>query len=155
MTSAGHIMPLDKPLPYFVLIEKALRDEGLSYHYVSPSQYSHIDKKLLERVRYGIGKRSDVIYVGASWTTDAPFRETEPAIEYARSQGIAVVEMEAAALYAFASAKNKPIVCLAHVTNQMGNLQGDFEKGPDNGSTDALKVISSIAGRWLEHKDKV
>ena len=40
--------------------------------------------------------------VGASWTTDGPFRETEEAIEAARAKGILAVEMEAAALYAFA-----------------------------------------------------
>ena len=117
MTSAGQVIPLDRPLPYFVLIEKALRDEGTSYHYLSPSQYSHIDRKLFEIVGYGFERSSVAICVGASWTTDAPFRETDPAIEYARSQGILAVEMEAAALYAFASAKNKSIVCLAHVTN--------------------------------------
>ena len=36
--------------------------------------------------------------VGASWTTDAPFRETAEAIENARALGILAVEMEAAAL---------------------------------------------------------
>src|SRR5216684_3492201 len=40
--------------------------------------------------------------VGASWTTDAPFRETEEAIEAARAKGILAVEMEAAALHTFA-----------------------------------------------------
>jgi len=37
--------------------------------------------------------------------------------------------MEAAALYAFAEAKQKPVVCLAHVTNRMARTEGDFEKG--------------------------
>ncbi len=154
MTSAGQIIPLNRRLPYFVLIKKALRDEGTSYHYLSPSQYSHIDKKLLEVIGHGLEKSSVAVCIGASWTTDAPFRETEYATEYARSEGILAVEMEAAALYAFASVKNKSIVCLAHVTNQMGNPQGDFEKGLNSGSTDALKVISLIARRWLDHKDK-
>src|SRR5216684_474918 len=40
--------------------------------------------------------------VGASWTTDGPFRETEEAIEAARAKGILAVEMEAAALHTFA-----------------------------------------------------
>mgnify|MGYP000651519255 CR=1 FL=1 len=53
---------------------------------------------------------------GASWTTDAPFRETPEAIEAARAKGILAVEMEAAALYAFAEARGKPVLCFAHVT---------------------------------------
>ena len=36
ITSAGQIISLDHP-PYVVLIEKALRDEGTSYHYLPPS----------------------------------------------------------------------------------------------------------------------
>ena len=37
--------------------------------------------------------------------------------------------MEAAALYALAQAKQYDIICFAHVTNQMGQTEGDFEKG--------------------------
>jgi uridine phosphorylase len=62
-----------------------------------------------------------------TWTTDAPFRETEAAIEYARIQGILGVEMETAALYAFAQVKGKDVVCFAHITNQMAQIEGDFE----------------------------
>jgi uridine phosphorylase len=42
MTSAGQIVPMGQP-PYFVLIERALRDEGTSYHYLPPTEYSHIN----------------------------------------------------------------------------------------------------------------
>lgn len=82
--------------------------------------------------------------------TDAPFRETEAAITYALSEGIFGVEMEAAALYALAQAKGKNIICLAHITNQMGNVENDFEKGAAQGSHDALQVIRLVAQRWLE-----
>jgi uridine phosphorylase len=57
--------------------------------------------------------------------------------------------MEAAALYAFAEARSKGVVCLAHVTNQMAVVEGDFEKGRDNGSHDALEVIRLTAQAWL------
>jgi hypothetical protein len=36
--------------------------------------------------------------------------------------------MEAAALYAFSEARKKPVICVAHVTNQMGSSDLDFEK---------------------------
>ncbi len=36
--------------------------------------------------------------------------------------------MEASALYAFAQVCHKAVICFAHITNQMGNLEGDFEK---------------------------
>ena len=86
---------------------------------------------------------------GATWTTDAPFRETGVAIEQAQSQGILAVEMEAAALYAFAQTCQKPVICFAHVTNQMGSIEGDFEKGIADGSRDALELIVAAAKAWL------
>ena len=55
------------------------------------------------------------------------------------------VEMEAAALYAFASARNRPVVCFAHVTNRMGQVDGDFEKGEANGALHALAVAVRAA----------
>ncbi len=85
------------------------------------------------------------ILVGPSWTTDAPFRETAEAIEAARAKGVLAVEMEAAALYTFARARGKAVLCLAHVTNTMGQAERDFEKGESDGTTDALKVLETIA----------
>jgi purine-nucleoside phosphorylase len=90
--------------------------------------------------------RSPPVIVGASWTTDAPFRETADAIEVARSKGVLAVEMEAAALYAFARAKGVRVLCLAHVTNTMGQAGQDFEKGEADGTADALAVLGTIAG---------
>jgi purine-nucleoside phosphorylase len=85
------------------------------------------------------------VFVGASWTTDAPFRETAQAIEAARSKGILAVEMEAAALYTFARAKGVKVLCLAHVTNTMGQSGQDFEKGEADGTADALAILEAIA----------
>src|SRR3954464_14378189 len=81
---------------------------------------------------------------GATWTTDAPYRETEAAIDAARARGILAVEMEAAALYAFAQARAKPVLCFAHVTNQMGQ-NGEFEKGEANGATASLALVHAVA----------
>ena len=88
------------------------------------------------------------IRVGATWTTDAPFRETQAAIDSARTAGVLAVEMEAAALYAFARARAKPVLCVAHVTNQMATIEGDFEKGFADGAEASLKVISLTAQAW-------
>jgi uridine phosphorylase len=93
------------------------------------------------------------VYFGATWTTDAPFRETEAAIQYASAEKILAVEMEAAALYAFSKVKKKDVICFAHVTNEMGKESGDFEKGVADGSKDALEIISVTAKEWLSMRD--
>jgi uridine phosphorylase len=87
------------------------------------------------------------VLTGATWTTDAPFRETQAAIDAMAERNLMAVEMEAAALYAFAQARQKPVLCFAHVTNQMGRIEGDFEKGEADGSRDALELIAIAASR--------
>lgn len=127
----------------FMLITSALRDEGTSLHYVPPDDLVRLDEGLASRLAPAL--RRIGVTSGASWTTDAPFRETASAIEQARNLGAACVEMEAA-LYAFAQARGRQVVCLAHLTNTMGQDEGDFEKGEANGSVEALKVIFATAG---------
>ena len=147
VTSAGQILPVQAP-PYFIVINRALRDEGTSYHYLPPSDYSEADAHLAQLARETLTAAGISVQVGASWTTDAPFRETQEAIEAAMQAGILAVEMEAAALYAFANARSRPVLCFAHVTNQMGRIEGDFEKGATDGAEESLKVISLTASRW-------
>jgi len=149
ITSAGQILSMGRP-PYVVLIEQALRDEGTSYHYLPPSPYSYLAPALRELLSTGWDHTRVPLFTGASWTTDAPFRETDAMIAVCRANNILAVEMEASALYALAQAKQYEIVCFAHVTNQMGQTEGDFEKGEASGSRTALHVISQAAYHWRQ-----
>ncbi len=144
MTSAGQITPIG-PAPYFVLIDRALRDEGTSYHYQPPSAFAEADASLADRAFAALQELPLAVNRGASWTTDAPYRETEAAIAAAAASGVLAVEMEAAALYAFARTRGHPVLCFAHVTNQMAQVEGDFEKGESGGARDALAVITAAA----------
>jgi uridine phosphorylase len=150
ITSSGQITAL-RPPPYFILIERALRDEGTSYHYLPATAYADADPSLIATVDEALANVGEPVERGATWTTDAPYRETEAAIEAARTQGILAVEMEAAALYAFARARGKPVLCFAHVTNQMGQ-EGDFEKGEANGATASLALVRAVADAWLSSR---
>jgi uridine phosphorylase len=140
ITSAGQLMPIASP-PYFILIDRALRDEGTSHHYLPPSRYSEICADLLQSLNGAFVQSRVPVHRGATWTTDAPFRETAEAIAARRKEGLWAVEMEAAALYAFATATGNPVVCFALVTNRMALVDGDFEKGEEDGAVDALALI--------------
>ena len=150
VTSAGQITD-NGPPPYFVLIDRALRDEGTSYHYLPPATFAGApDARLLARIADALSGLSGIsIYRGATWTTDAPYRETEAAIASARDLGALAVEMEAAALYAFATALRRSVVCFAHVTNAMAQTEGDFEKGESDGAVATLAVVAAAARAWL------
>jgi nucleoside phosphorylase len=152
ITSAGQIMDVGPP-PYYILVERALRDEGTSYHYLPPSPYAEADPELIELAADALANAGCRILRGATWTTDAPFRETPETIAARRRDGILAVEMEAAALYAFAMACGRPIICLAHVSNQLGCVEGDFEKGEGNGAGGSIGLISTLAAAWLSRPD--
>ncbi len=145
VTSAGQIVPLSRP-PYFVLIDHALRDEGTSYHYLPPAPYALITPEAMKIAKQLLSTIDLVI--GGAWTTDAPFRETKEAIAFAEAEDLLAVEMEAAALYALAKAKNYPIACFAHVTNQMAQNGNDFDKGEADGNTALIRLITAMSRAW-------
>ncbi len=143
VTSAGQIVQSEPP-PYFVIIDRALRDEGTSYHYAPPSEFAQADPQLVAAAIGALRGKGLRALAGPTWTTDAPFRETAEAIESARQKGVLAVEMEAAALYSFARARGAAVLCLAHVTNTMGQIEGDFEKGEADGTAEALRILETL-----------
>jgi uridine phosphorylase len=152
IASAGAISE-GLPKPSYVLIEKALRDEGTSYHYLPPAPFVSANQADFKAALEATTALGLPVIKGASWTTDAPFRETAAAILERREQGIHTVEMEAAALLAFAQARKRPLVAIAHITNALGQGQGDFDKGAGQGAETALAIASAIASAVLpSHK---
>jgi len=110
--------------------------------------FAAADATLAARIAACLAARQPPIRQGAAWTTDAPFRETGAMIETCRQAGILAVEMEAAALYALAEAKQYDIVCFALVTNRMGQSEEDFEKGEVPGSQTLLHIIGQTIRVW-------
>lgn len=148
VTSSGQLAPVAAS-PYFVLIDEALRDEGTSYHYLAPSDTARADVRLVQAAEAALRATDLTVLRGATWTTDAPFRETERVIAARTADGLLAVEMEAAALYAFAEARQRAVLCFAHVTNQMARIEGDFEKGARGGAIDALTLVTATARACL------
>lgn len=128
----------------FALITEAIRDEGTSYHYLSADKPALLNEHLFKTLNNYDVDGSCPYFNGTSWTTDAPYRETQSAIEEIKKQNVTCVEMEASALYALSAVKNYPIICFAHLTNSMAQKEGDFEKGEEFGSLDTLNLISYV-----------
>ncbi len=150
ISSAGLIAPGLSP-PFFLLIEKALRDEGTSHHYLPAGRFSVASPSLMAVVARRMAKTGIPVHRGASWTTDAPFRETETLIAARREEDVVSVEMEAAALLALGAAIGKSVVCLAHITNAMATRSEDFEKGGDAGLEESLVVCALALEAAVEH----
>lgn len=113
-----------------VVCSAALRDEGTSYHYLPPADFSSPDPDLTAALRKALDRFGYAHDFGPSWTTDAPFRETLPEIEHFRNLGILTVEMEAAAL--FAASQHLGTACAAAFTisdaPRSGRWGTDFDR---------------------------
>lgn len=150
ISSAGLIAENLQP-PLFLLIDKALRDEGTSHHYLPPQRFALASPTLVDAVARRLHDRALPFIRGSSWTTDAPFRETSKLIAARRGEGIIAVEMEAAAMLAMAEALGKHVICLAHITNAMATRTDDFEKGGDDGNEAALNICAIALAAVLDH----
>jgi len=85
-----------------VVVNRAIRDEGTSLHYLPPSVYVDLDKELADKISEHLKGKGIKTIQGTTWTTDAFYRETSKRIAKRISQGAISVEMESAALAAVA-----------------------------------------------------
>jgi uridine phosphorylase len=88
------------------LVESAVRDEGLSYHYAEPGCKIMAQPQALSVLCAALEGRGLPFMSGKAWTTDAPYRETPAAIATRRAEGSLTVEMKAASLMAVAQFRN-------------------------------------------------
>lgn len=90
--TAGHLL----------LPTEAVRDEGMSYHYLPPSRTVVLNPRCVEAVAEFLKEAGVSFLKGKTWTTDAFYRETPGRIAHRREEGCLLVEMECAALAAVA-----------------------------------------------------
>uniref|UniRef100_A0A7C1JE97 Uridine phosphorylase n=1 Tax=Caldilinea aerophila TaxID=133453 RepID=A0A7C1JE97_9CHLR len=105
-----------------ILVESAVRDEGLSYHYVEPGREITAQPRALSIIRAALERRGLPFVSGKTWTTDAPYRETQAMIDARRAEGCLTVEMEAASLMAVAQFRN---VLLGQILYAGDDLSGE------------------------------
>jgi uridine phosphorylase len=83
-----------------VVCTKSIRDEGTSHYYVKNAKYAFATKDLADALFESLSKEFKRLYMGSSWTIDAPYRETVKELIHYRSEGVMTVEMEASAVFA-------------------------------------------------------
>ena len=104
------------------MVSGAVRDEGISYHYLPPSREVTANELGVASLVNTLNNRSIPYKVGKTWTTDAPYRETRGKIEKRKEEGCLVVEMEAAGMMAVAQFRS---VILGQVLYGGDDLSGD------------------------------
>src|SRR4029079_19382478 len=100
LTSAGRVSP-ELPLPCLVVATSAIRDEGTSYHYLSPGKEGVCNSQAIPLLEQELNTTGWAIRSGKVWTTDAPYRESKIQLEKWSREGVLAVEMQAASLFSF------------------------------------------------------
>lgn len=108
-----------------IVLARALRDEGTSYHYLPPSRMVEASPAAVIALEASLTEHGFPYTVGQSWTTDAIFRETREKVRRRREEGCIVVEMEAAALFAVARFRGVTIGEAVYAGDDVGGEEHD------------------------------
>jgi uridine phosphorylase len=100
------VLEKDIAVGHLIVIASAVRDEGVSYHYLPPDREVTANVDAVNALVNTLDRRGVPYLVGKTWTTDAPYRETVKKIVRRRAEGCLTVEMESAALIAVAQFRN-------------------------------------------------
>lgn len=90
------------PVGKLIVVSAAIRDEGVSYHYLPPAREIRANAEVAAVLEETLGRQGVPYQLGKTWTIDAPYRETRAKIANRRNEGCLAVEMEAAAMMAVA-----------------------------------------------------
>ena len=147
---AGRSLRSAADTAYFVIRPRAARREGTSYHYAPAADFAHADPRLVAAAKESLdgqgppcrGRRelNDGCAVSGNCRGD----------RVGAQQGLLAVEMGRLRSI-LAQASGAKVLCLAHVTNTMGQAGYDFEKGEADGTAAALAVLEAIAARMLRY----
>ncbi|MBI1788340.1 MAG: nucleoside phosphorylase [Acidobacteria bacterium] len=149
LTSAGRVSP-SLPLPSFVVVTCAVRDEGTSFHYLPPAGQVCCPTPIADLLTEEMRQLGPAVVQGSVWTTDAPYRETAPQLQRHAAAGVLAVEMQAASLFAFATARKAGAGVVAHVTNAVDHPDEQFDKGTDEDSYLLLRAMLRAGRRFLK-----
>ncbi len=137
------------PVPCVVVADRAIRDEGTSYHYLPARASVDALPGIAEVLEAEVATVGLPVHRGLVWTTDAPYRETAEQFDRYAGMGALAVEMQAASLFAFGAARKVAVGLVAHVTNALDHDGESFEKGSHNLQRELVQAVCRGARRFL------
>lgn len=139
MTWGGSLQP-DLRAGDIVVCNRAIRDEGVSYHYLPPDKLISADPLLVEQLVAAIQAKGGKCTVGTTWTTDAPYRETAAEIRQYQSEGVKTVEMESAGLFTIGKVRDIQAVSAVVIMDSLANLRWEVPDRLD-GIIKSLEIV--------------
>ena len=138
-----------------VLIEKAIRDEGASYHYLAPSLYVDTDVELTKWLESFLQSGGVPVVRGTTWTTDGLFRETKGRCAKRREQGAIVVEMECAGFAAAAKRLGMRFGEFVFFSDTLADTNQWHMFGGQTGADERRSLKVALLATLLEHVVKI
>ena len=143
--TAGALRP-DLGTGAVVVCDRAVGDEGVSHHYLPPARWTEPSATLSGRLRACLDEAGCSPVTGSTWTIDAPFRETVAEARHYADEGVAVVDMEAAALFAVAAVRGVDVASAFAVSDSLANGEWTPQFGhPQVATSLACMVPAAIA----------
>ncbi|WP_254663227.1 nucleoside phosphorylase [Haladaptatus sp. W1] len=143
---SGCLQP-DVPQSHYLVVDEAIRDEGVSHHYLPHSERIDASGAMVAELEHAVEAAGGKFEVGATWTTDALFRETVPEIERYAEDGVLAVDMEAAATFAVGDYRGLDVGSLFLISDYLTTDDWDRAFGESPDVVDALPVaMEALAG---------
>lgn len=133
----------------FLIPYKALRDEGTSYHYLPPSRYVDLNPMIINSIKKVFSKHQIPYNEVITWSTDGFYRETKEKVEYRKSEGCAVVEMECSALASCAEFRSAVFGMILYTADSLADINNYDERNWGENSKEIVlqlcfEVISNL-----------
>ena len=117
---AGALQP-DLKTGNLVISTGAIRGEGVSRHYLPPTETIESSEEMAQGVSVILAKQNHPHSSGLTWTTDTPFRELRRDVLGYQNRGILAVDMEAAAVLAVAKANGLSALVTFSIADTLAN----------------------------------
>lgn len=123
----GNCGVLDHTIPDcgIIIPNRAIRDEGTSYHYAPASSYIDVNRNYTDLFQSIAKEHNYPCTIGTTWTTDAFYRETRSKIAARQKMGAICVEMECAAMQAMCDFRGVEFFQFLYAGDNLGHATWD------------------------------
>lgn len=128
-----------------ILPDRAIREEGTSYHYMPPSREIDANVGTLDLMQRFFTERKVPHITGKVWSTDAFFRETPGKVACYRSEGCLAAEMECSALTAVAQFRGKQVAHFLYAADNLDSAVWDMRSLSNEANLNSKFALMELA----------
>jgi uridine phosphorylase len=133
-----------------VLCEAAVRDEGVSHHYLPPGRLAAAPAGMTAALGAAMRQVGHRFRTGTSWTIDTPYRETLDEIRHYQAEGVLCVEMEAAALFAVAEIRGLQLASAFVISDSLAELTWSSHFGSPEVASGLIELYQAAVAALMD-----